>query len=282
MKKQFLPIAGIALVVDLMAPGALHGQQTMTSPYLGKFYAVKGTRGGPMAYIPAGEFQMGCNDVADPQCGADESPSHRVYLDAYYIDKHDVTVAEYRDCVTTGGCKQPASSGECNWGKPDRETHPINCVDWNGALTYCTWARKRLPTEAEWEKAARGTDGRVYPWGNAMPSCDYAVLQEGWKGCGIGTAWPVCSKPSGNSPYGLCDMAGNVGQWVKDWYEDGYYKTSPERNPQGPDYGYVVGVRGGSWADNPSALRSSGRNGSGPGDVLETVGFRCAVTVRTR
>jgi serine/threonine protein kinase len=129
---------------------------------------IKGQDGKEMVLIPAGEFMMGCNETVDQQCYDHEKPSKEVYLDAFYIDKYEVTVAEYRRCGEAGKCSTQNLTpyDSCNWNKAGRTNHPINCVDWNQAQAYCEWAGKRLPTEAEWEKAARGTDGRVYPWGN--------------------------------------------------------------------------------------------------------------------
>jgi len=246
-----------------------------SEPEVGKEVVLEGTKGGPMVLIPAGEFMMGCNEAVDNQCENDEKPYHKVSLNAYYMDKHDVTVAEYRECVQAGGCKEPGTWKYCNWQKTDRGSHPINCVDWNQATAYCQWAGKRLPTEAEWEKAARGTDGRKYPWGNDTASCQYAVMTEGGDGCGRNATWPVCSKPQGNSPYGLCDMAGNVWEWVSDWYGEDYYSESPANNPNGPSSGRSRVLRGGSWSLNPQYLRASDRIGLAPLNRFSYGGFRC-------
>jgi len=255
-----------------------------SEPQPGKEVHPEGAKGGPMVIIPAGEFMMGCNESVDNQCGSDEKPYHRVYLDAYYIDKHEVTVAEYRKCVNAGGCKDPDTGQYCNWGQSGHESHPINCVDWNQAQDYCSWAGKRLPTEAEWEKAARGTDGRKYPWGNETASCQYAVMSEGGGGCGRNFTWPVCSKTQGNSPYGLCDMAGNVWEWVSDWYDEDYYGSSPSQNPQGPSTGQLRVLRGGSWSFyNPGDLRASYRVRHVPTvrrSRYGLVGFRCVRRVK--
>lgn len=213
-----------------------------------------------MIYIPAGWFWMGCSQN-EKQCSKNEKPYHQVYLDAYYIDKNDVTVDEYTRCVNTGGCTAAACTG-------DGGDYPRNCVDWNQANVYCQWAGKQLPTEAQWEKAARGTDGRIYPWGNEWDASKACYNQ--------GSTCPVGSYPQGASPYGVMDMAGNVWDWCSDWYGANYYANSPYMNPQGPDSGqYRVG-RGGSWdGDYPSLLRSSVRDFDSPpaGDV--NLGFRC-------
>ena len=232
------------------------------------------TKAGEMVLVPAGEFIMG-NDRGE----ADEKPEHKVYLDAFYIDKYETTVDQYGKCAQAGKCTKPNEGGGCNWGKSDRGKHPINCVDWNQVKTYCEWAGKRLPTEAEWEKAARGTDGRKYPWGNEQAACDYAIFDSGNNnGCGKNSTWPVGSKPKGASPYGAMDMAGNVWEWVADWYDANYYQHSPRRNPTGPASGKACVLRGGSWGDDPEYFRSSFRLWLTPDIKNYYVGFRCAMT----
>jgi len=235
---------------------------------------------GDEVLIPASSFWMGCNEAVD-DCYSDEYPYHEVYLDAYYIDRTEVTAAAYESCVTAGGCTAPAGSGSYStYQKPGMEGHPVNYVTWFQAESYCAWAGKRLPTEAEWEKAARGTDGRKYPWGNEAATCDYAVMYDGGNGCGTGETWDVCSKsPAGDSPYGLCDMAGNVWEWVADWYDSDYYATSPANNPTGPNSGSGRVKRGGSFGgfgDVGDFLRVSNRGYGDPSYSVYDYGFRCA------
>ena len=171
-----------------------------------------------MVGVLAGPFMMGCNHEVDWDCSVSEDPYHQVHIGTFEIDATEVTVLEYGGCVVDfGACSQPSTSlSGCNWGqgKPD---HPVNCVDWFQAKAYCEWAGKRLCTEAEWEKAARGLDGRVYPWGNEEPACEHAVIPE----CSD-SSQPVGTKPAGASPYGLLDMAGNVREWVQDCWLWGY------------------------------------------------------------
>jgi formylglycine-generating enzyme required for sulfatase activity len=238
----------------------------------------------PMVLIPAGEFMMGCNSSMDNQCASDEKPYHRAYLDKYYIDKYEVTNAEYRRCVAAGSCK------ELKWTDRYRDlswdNHPVVGVNWFHADNYCGWAGKRLPTEAEWEKAARGKDGRLYPWGGETATCDYAVIYQylGRKfifskysyGCDRSSNWPVGSKPDGASPYGLMDMAGNVGEWVNDWHGGDYYRNSPAQNPSGPASGKYRVWRGGSWYSDSYAARASSRFKGKPAYISEDLGFRCA------
>ena len=243
-----------------------------------------------MVMVSAGEFWMGCNPEVDSECDADEKSGRKVYLDAYLIDKTEVTVEQYGRCLRAGKCKKPMIGTYFNWGKSGSGRHPINGVDWNDAKSYCKWVDKRLPTEAEWEKAARGRDGRKYPWGNQKASCSYAVMDDrstkgsvgsetdgcGTDGCGEDRTWAVCSKERGNSPYGLCDMAGNVWEWVDDWYGKDYYSGGPRRNPGGPGSGKYRVLRGGSWSDFTFSMRASDRYGVTPGTRSSVLGFRCA------
>ncbi len=233
---------------------------------------------GDEVLIPAGTFWMGCNEAVDDDCDSNEYPYHEVYLDAYYIDRTEVTVDAYSACVSAGACTAAStSSSYCNWGVAGKGSHPVNCVTWYQVDEFCAWAGKRLPTEAEWEKAARGTDGRKYPWGNATATCDYAVMDDGGNGCGTGSTWPVCSKsPVGDSPYGLCDMAGNVWEWVADWYDSGYYQSSPANNPQGPNSGSYRVDRGGSFYNYDDYLRASSRGYGFPSYSDGRLGFRCS------
>jgi len=242
----------------------------------GKEVHLPGTKGGPMINIPAGGFMMGCNSGVDKECNKNEKPYHHVNLDIYYLDKYEVAVGEYAKCVEAGRCAEPATGRYCNWGKPELGNYPINCVDWNQAGNYCRWAGKRLPTEAEWEKAARGSDGRKYPWGNQDATCYYAVMSQGGDGCSRRSTWPVGSRPAGASPYGIMDMAGNVWEWVADWYGEQYYGKSPAANPKGPASGKQGVLRGGSWSDFQETVRASERIGIRPARNNSDYGFRCA------
>jgi formylglycine-generating enzyme required for sulfatase activity len=219
--------------------------------------------GAEMVHVPAGEFMMGSDKYGM------EQPVHTVYLEAFYIDKYEVTNARYRACVEAGACSQPDNTDRYN--DPSYAEHPVVYVDWYQAEAYCQWAGKRLPTEAEWEKAARGTDGRTYPWGEGI-DCDHAQYSEE---CG-GQIVSVGSKPKGASPYGALDMAGNVWEWVADWYGKDYYSRSPGRNPPGPDSGTYKALRGGSYPDGLGIGRSAIRGWYNPDAQYYYVGFRCA------
>jgi formylglycine-generating enzyme required for sulfatase activity len=229
--------------------------------------------------VPQGSFWMGCNQELDEKCRQDEHPYHEVVLDAFEVDRYEVTVGDYRACVSAGGCTEPDTGGSCNWDVATMDDHPVNCVDFSQAVAYCEWAKKRLPTEAEWEKAARGTEGQVYPWGNDSADCEHAVMNDGGNGCGTGKTMAVGSKPAGASPFGAMDMAGNVWEWVADWYDASYYQTSPASAPPGPQEGTFRVARGGSWyGGSVDDLRASRRNRLLPSFCNHDLGFRCAVT----
>ncbi len=243
-----------------------------------------------MVTIPAGSFWMGCNEAVDSECQNIEKPYHIVTLSTYHIDKYPVTVAQYKACVEDGVCPLTGTEESCNYGAADKEDHPVNCVTWYDAATYCEWAGKRLPTEAEWEKAARGgcefyinceEESYKYPWGNTPAiNCDHAVfydLSYDDPGCGTGGTMPVGSKPLGVSPYGAYDMIGNVWEWVHDWYDEDYYENSPSEDPAGPETADSRVMRGGSWYSRfEYTLRSSSRGGLLPSNQLDFNGFRCA------
>ncbi len=212
--------------------------------------------------IPAGSFVYGCNGDGGRECPSSESPGQRAEISAFKIDRTEVRVSEYRRCVDEGACAPPGVANGCNWSAPGRGDHPVNCIDWEQAATYCGWVGKRLPTEQEWEKAARGTDGRVYPWGNTSASCDVAVMSGGsGAGCGGASTAPVASRDRGRSPYGLFDMAGNVLEWTGSAFASGA--------------GARV-LRGGSWKNDAGAVRSSHREGALPNVRDPSIGFRCA------
>ncbi|MBC7840102.1 MAG: SUMF1/EgtB/PvdO family nonheme iron enzyme, partial [Nitrospiraceae bacterium] len=223
-----------------------------------------------MALVPAGKFRMG-SSMGD----ADEQPEHQVYVEAFFMDTYQVTVGQYARFLDATSHEAPP-----DWTIMNRSQHqkrPIVNVDWADAYAYCTWVGKRLPTEAEREKAARGTDGRTYPWGNEHPTKFFAnVSQEHWNNHSALT--PVGTFENGKSPYGIYDMAGNVWEWVSDWYDPNYYKTSPSQNPTGPPRGESKVIRGGSWGSGPEALRAAHREIHSPLFRGLGTGFRCAKT----
>ena len=240
-----------------------------------------------MVLVPAGEFTMGSNadDELLAQCQEynsncdsswhqDEEPSHTVSLDDFYIDRYEVTNALYAACVDAGACPPltdtSSATRDSYYGNPEYDNFPVIYVDWNMAKTYCEWRGARLPSEAEWEKAARGTEGGVYPWGVEADNT-YANFNED-----IGDTTAVGSYESGKSSYGVYDMAGNVWEWVSDYYSETYYQNSRLDNPLGPEAGEFHVVRGGSWYDHPYLIRTSVRNAFAPTFVENNFGIRCA------
>lgn len=219
-----------------------------------------------MVSVPASAFQMGCNAAVDGNCKADEKPLHNVTLGAFEIDKNEVTQEQYAACVDATACTPPSCTWDCS-----TPGMPAGCIEWAQAKAFCAFAGKRLPTEAEWEKAARGTDGRKYPWGNQEPTCDLVNMN----GCG-NAADPVGSHPSGASPYGALDMAGNMVEMVADWYDANFYASSPATDPKGPATGTRYGGRGGGLKSDATWQRTSARDWYDQTDAGSSLGFRCA------
>jgi len=225
-----------------------------------------------LLHIPAGKFKMGSDSGYD-----NERPAHTVNLDEFWIDQTEVTIHMYSLCVAAKVCKEPSNKASAlysnYYGSPDFEAYPVIHVDWNMAKTYCEWADRRLPTEAEWEKAARGEQSLVYPWGNEEPNGHLLNFDKN-----KGDVTTVGSYPNGASPYGALDMAGNAWEWVADWYRETYYANSPASNPLGPVSGQERVSKGGSRLDNSIIVRPSNRNHGSPDDACVNCGFRCAVS----
>ncbi len=226
--------------------------------------------------IPGGSFMMGSNSG-----DADEVPVHQVDVPAFEMTETEVTVSQYHACVDDGACSDPDTGTYCNWGVDGRDDHSVNCIDWQQAVDFCGSVGGRLPSEAEWEYAARGGgQDIIYPWGNESPSCTYAVMNDaaaGGRGCGEDRTWAVCSKTAGNTAQGLCDMAGNVWEWVQDWYHSDYNGAPADGSAWESPFGFYRRVlRGGSWSNGPSPVRASSRDGCTPDDWYYLIGFRCA------
>ena len=206
----------------------------------------------------AGTFKMGAKDERT-------SKPRTVKVGAFQLSKSEVTVEQYAACVKAGGCTAPKQGRVCNWGMSGRGLHPVNCVTWHQADAYAKWAKARLATEAEWEYAARGAGTqRLYPWGAEPATCEYAVMGESEDGCGRNRTWPVCSKPKGHSPQGLCDMAGGVSEWTG---------TKDKRS-------YVF--RGGNWNSTARQVRTVTRRIAKPKRQAAIIGFRVARDISDR
>jgi formylglycine-generating enzyme required for sulfatase activity len=242
-----------------------------------------------MIYVPGGIFRMGNDEAED-----DESPSHLIRVDSYFIDETEVTNGEYAVCVDDGECDPPSNLGATYhqeyFGSDQFNNYPVIFVDWNSAQNFCSWRGARLPSEAEWERAA-GFDPlmgirQLYPWGDVFDGtllnfCDVNCPQED-RDFSVDdnhrdTA-PVGSYPQGRSPLGLLDMAGNVMEWVSDWYDPNYYEVAPDTNPLGPLEGDFKTVRGGSWLSSQDTVRVTGRGSYDPSVRRAHLGFRCALT----
>ena len=270
--------------------------------------AISGDGPDSMVLVPAGEFMMGTPEGSDGL--PDEHPARLVYLGAFWIDRYEVTNADYEKFVRATGYEPPANANpastlwEHNAPLPGIEQHPVVNVSWLDAIAFCRWAEKRLPTEAEWEKAARGPDGRVYPWGNEWDfekansasywakrtvqfnnSVDWEAFWLKGDGAAISRekgirgevlTLPIASFPAGASPYGALDLAGNAAEWVQDWYNPNYYRTAPASDPQGPERGAIKAMRGGSWLKPAVSLRTTDRDWGTMDSRPSGTGFRCA------
>jgi formylglycine-generating enzyme required for sulfatase activity len=244
-----------------------------------------------MALVPAGKFTMG-SDTGE----AEEGPSHEVYLDDFWIDTTEITNQMYSLCVEASACKPPLQTGSYtrkNYHGDSRFLdYPVVNVDWDMANAYCQWVGARLPTEAQWEKSARGTDGRIFTWGNNWDVQKFKRLNFADKNSpeltsdlsvndGYGDTSPAGHYTAGISPYGIYDLAGNVWEWVADWYDASYYASSPSENPKGPA-GPTPGItshvlRGGSWVSaNEVVFHTYNRNDGKANEFSESIGFRCA------
>ncbi len=248
--------------------------------------------GAPMVFVPEGEFLMGASDIQAQAalvqllevcsvCQADAlddlKPQHTIFLDVFWIDKFEVTNAQYKKCVDAGKCQAPSvltsNTRQSYFGNSDYDNFPVLYVSWQEAKTFCEWASKRLPTEAEWEKAARGTDGRNYPWGESWSDVQINIEER------IRDTASVGNYPDDTSPYGVMDMGSDVREWVADWYVADYYANSPQKNPQGPDSGQFRMVRGGSWGAYRFSALTFFRGYWEPETREHYIGIRCAKSV---
>jgi len=244
------------------------------------------------AVVPDSWFKMGCDPVKEGHCEEDNVPVHEPRLSEYSIDKFEVNVERFEQCIAAGFCsnsnadephyRTSSDSYSCNIGNSERKNHPANCVTWYGAKAFCEWVEMRLPTEAEWEKAARAGNVQIYPWGDSpAPDCDYAIIKTVSSGCGYGVTFPIGTTPLGISQLGLFDMGGNVSEYVSDWYQKDFYSdpAAEDRDVKGPAQpgpdNFKV-CRGGSYLYDERRVRTAFRSGCKMDDPAIDFGFRCA------
>lgn len=258
-RNRILPATLLAFFLAAGAAGAAQGE--------GPPKRITGADGAPLLLVPAGEFVMG-STPGGYIFGDNETPRRRIFLKAFYIDKYEITNRRFRRLFT------PVDRYAGSFEEPEQ---PVVGVTWFQAHEYCERVGRRLPTEAEWEKAARGADGRIYPWGDEQATCARVVMGGVIPSCRKGFAtWRVGSRPLGASPYGAMDMAGNAMEWVADWYRGNFYAHMPSRNPKGPDTGRLKVLRGGAWFNSRFLMRVAFRTGFAPYESNHGVGFRCA------
>jgi sulfatase modifying factor 1 len=230
-----------------------------------------------MIFIPAGEFLMGS---AEGQGRRDERPQRKVYLDAYKIDKYETTNNRYLNFIHSTRRKEPPNPYSDK--KLSEETGignlPVIQITWYDAVDYCRWAGKRLPTEAEWEKAARGEQRFVFPWGSNSPQPNEVNFERNWED--TKTLWPVGITAQTASPYGVMDMAGNAREWTNDWYAPNYYGTGVNKNPKGPKFGVLKVIKGGSWHSFEPDIRTASRGKGGFALKTDGIGFRCVKSIK--
>ena len=227
-----------------------------------------------MVHFPAGEFEMGSPKGTGKK---NEYPKHKVYLNAFYLDRFEVTFADFEAYLATHLKKYPTITGWVDRrARADMVNKPIFGLQWKRCRNYCVWREKRMPTEAEWERAARGTENRIYPWGNEPPD----KTRANFGNCCFVKKGKVHNEvghyEKGNTVEGISDLGGNVAEWVSDWYDKKYYKKAPYKNPKGPKKGKYHVIRGGAWNSLPMYLRSSSRYGDSDGKDYYGIGCRCA------
>ena len=283
--RQFAALLTVALTVLTACSATPPSSAAIAVTPLASLTGKDGMR---LVFVPAGEFTMGS---ASDAAGVFETPSHTVVLDGFWIDQTEVTNGQYAACVKAGACQPPFATASATrsdyYGNAEFDRFPVILVDWNSAAAYCKWAGRRLPTEAEWEKAARGSDGRTYPWGNEWDvqtsvRVNFSDRNNPGGGSdpsaddGYADTAPVGNYVNGASPYGAVDMAGNVWEWVNDVYGAKYYGISPAANPAGPDSGPGRVIRGGSLAADMNAVRTAKRVWLPATASGDDIGFRCA------
>jgi sulfatase modifying factor 1 len=276
---QFITFGLLLIMFTVSGRGVARAADTLAPTLIGK-------DGAPMALIAEGPFHMGVPHAARDG-GVDERPNHEVFVDSFYMDLYEVTNGRYLQFVTDIGHRVPQHPTDANrelWKgnmMPESVTDlPVINVDWFDAEAYCRWAGKRLPTEAEWEKAAKGDNDWRFAWGDVEPTTEHANFNQlAWRG--EATLVEVGIYEKGKSPYGIYDVAGNVWEWVSDWYQVDYYSHSPTHNPQGPETGTEKALRSSGWQGETPQMRVFTRIKSLPTDRNDSTGFRCAQDIPT-
>ena len=271
---QSIILGFLLLILPLNEKGMTQTAEAVAPMFTGKDGAL-------MALIPEGSFAMGVPKAARDG-GVDERPNHEVFVDGFYMDIYETTNGRYLEFVTETGHRVPQHPTDSTRGlwqgnmMPASVTNlPVINVDWFDAEAYCRWAGKRLPTEAEWEKAAKGDNDWRFAWGDIEPTTEHANFNQiGWRG--ESTLAQVGGYEKGKSPYGVYDVAGNVWEWVSDWYQVDYYAQSPTHNPQGPETGKYKALRSSGWQGETPQMRVFTRIKSLPNDRNNSTGFRCA------
>lgn len=276
---RFITFGLLLILLPMNGLGIVQAANTLTPTFTGK-------DGAPMALIPEGPFHMGVPHAARDG-GVDERPNHKVFLKSFYMDLYEVTNGRYLQFITDTGHRAPQHPTDAHLGlwkgnmMPESvKDLPVINVDWFDSDTYCRWAGKRLPTEAEWEKAAKGDNDWRFAWGDVEPTTEHANFNQlAWRG--EATLVQVGIYEKGKSPYGIYDVAGNVWEWVSDWYQVDYYSQSPTHNPQGPESGKYKALRSSGWQGETPQMRVFTRIKSLPNDRNNSTGFRCAKNVST-
>lgn len=264
-------LTSTSIALTASAPTSTHTPYPTTEPSSGATRLMPAD-GMTEVYIPSGSFLMGAVDSLET-AEAQEKPQHTVYLNGFWMDQTEVTQGMYKLCISAGKCPDISQEQDpiANFSTVENDNHPVVNITWDQARNYCEQAGRRLPTEAEWEKAARGTDGRTYPWGETYVDGNLALYGKAFNG-----TRPVDGYKSGASPYGLLDMIGNASEWVLDSYSETYYSVSSAQNPTGPENDDPKVFRGSSWKDDVSLIRISRRSFANRDSKENDRGFRCA------
>ncbi len=278
-RRSILLLVGGSVVLVLAALTALgiYREPATTPPG-----TMAGAPGQPGEHDEQVLLEGGCFAMGRPDGRVGETPVHRVCVASFLLDLHEVTVAQYRRCREAHACGEPGRALQqrgCTWEGKDSEDLPVTCVTWFDANGYCRFVGRELPTEAQWEFAARGPEGSAHPWGDASADCSRAVYSERYGTCKHRTPQAVCSRPAGRNPAGVCDLVGNAWEWVRDVYDLDFYARAPQQDPVALEGGRMRVVRGGGYDTEPEFLHAAYRACHSPLAKPPGVGFRCAAPI---